>query len=373
MVLLLADLIRAWRRGLSGRLSVLAVALALVVGYGLAMSLSAKQGDRYLVPIFPMLDILSALVLGTLLGWIGQKWRPLASSWAKLGAAVALVLLVALWWLPLAPYYGAYFNPLLGDGATAVWAFPFGQGEGLDQAAAYLNEKENAENLLVASFYPEEFQTYFRGTVISLRQKEWSKTWLYSDYVVFYVSQVQRELPDAELVSFFRSQEPEYTARIGGVDFAWIYKPPLLLGGASPAASGQVDVLFGDQIALDGFSVGTAALTPGSPWDLTLHWQARQVPQANYGVTARLTGPNGDVVWQSQWSPFEDRYPTTWWPVGRIVYDRQTLMAPELLVPGETYCLEIRLYNPEGGAPLLPADDARGDWLQVLCLPAQAP
>jgi hypothetical protein len=372
-LLFLVDLRRAWRRGLSGRLAVLAVALALVVGYGVGMSLSAKKGDRYLVPIFPMLEVLAALTLAAVLAWIGRRWHPLSDARRQLAVAQALVLLVALWWLPLAPYYGAYFNPLLGGGKTAVWAFPFGQGEGLDLAAAHLNQKEGAQDMLVASFYPEEFQAYFDGHALSLRRREWSKTWLFSDYVVFYVSQVQRELPDAELVNFFKDREPEYTARIGGVDFAWVYKPPLLLSGAPPLASGQAWAVFGDTIALTGYDLGHSQWLPGEPWDLTLRWQAQRPPEANYSVKLRLLGSGGEVVWQHEWRPFEDYYPTAWWPVGRTVYDRQTLTLPESLVPGQAYCLEVQLFDPTSGSSLPLTDGDQGDWLQVTCLPAGQP
>ena len=209
-------------------------------GYTAGMSLSAKQGDRYLVVIYPMLDILAALCLTALLSWLGLRWRWLADRRRQFVVALIAILLVALLWLPLAPYYGAYFNPLLGGGRAAVWAFPFGQGEGLDLAAEYLNLKEGAGRLRVASFYPAEFQHYFQGDAVSLRRREWSKTWLYSDYVVFYISQVQRELPDDELVNFFKDREPEYAARIGGVDFAWVYRPPQLRSGAPAAVSESV-------------------------------------------------------------------------------------------------------------------------------------
>ncbi len=371
-VLFLLDLGRARRGGLTGRLAVLAVALALVLGYVVGMSLSAKQGDRYLLPIFPMIDVIAALSLAALLQWIGQRWRLLATAWRQWAVALTLVLLVALWWLPLAPYYGAYFNPLLGGGDAAVWAFPFGQGEGLDRVATYLNQKENAKDLRVASFYPEELQAYFRGYVDSLRRKEWSKTWLFNDYVVFYVSQVQRELPDAELVSFFKNREPEYTARIGGVDFAWVYESPLLLSGAPPAMTRQVWAVFGDEIALSGYSLGETALAPGRSWDLTLHWEAQRPPTANYQVSLRLVDQADQVAWETTWRPFEDYHPTGLWQVGRTEYDRQSLALPESLIPGQTYCLHVQLFDAVAGAPLRLAEGGQGDWFTLTCLPAAA-
>jgi hypothetical protein len=369
-LLFLGDLRRARQRGLSARLAVLAAALALAIGYGVGMSFSARKGDRYLVPIYPLLDVLAALALAAILGWAGRRWRLLAGEGRRSLVAVALVVLVALFWLPLAPYYGAYFNPLLGGGKTAVWAFPFGQGEGLDLAAAYLNQKEGAASLRAVSFYPEEFQVYFDGAAGSLRRGEWNKTWTYSDYVVFYVSQVQRELPDAELVHLFEGREPEYTARIGGVDFAWVYKPPLLLSGATPAVSSQVRAIFGDRIGLIGYDLGRAELLPGGAWDLTLRWQAQRPPGADYQVGLRLVDPAGNAAWQTTWHPFDDYYPTSWWPVGRTETDRQTLALPGSLQVGQIYCLEIQLFAADGSGPLPVTDGGQGDWFQMACLPA---
>jgi hypothetical protein len=373
LVLLLLDLRRAWRQGLSARLAVLAVGLALVVGYAAGMSLSAKKGDRYLIPIYPMLSVLTALTLMAFLAWIGRRWQLLASKRRQLTVALTLVVLVALFWLPLAPHYGAYFNPLLGGGKTAMWAFPFGQGEGLDLAAEYLNQKDDVEYLRAASFYPEEFRIYFDGQVVSLRRKEWSKTWLFSDYVVFYISQVQRELPDAGLVNFFKEREPEYIARIGDVDFAWVYKSPLLLSGAPPAASEQAWAVFGDKIALTGYSIGQTTLPLGGAWDLTLHWQALRPPEANYYVALRMVEPAGNVVWQTDWHPFEDYYPSGLWRVGWTEYDRQTLQVPATLAPGQVYCLEVQLSDSADGTPLSLTEGGQGEWLEVMCLPVSNP
>ncbi len=370
VLLLVIDLGRAWRRKrLTGRTVVLVMATALVIGFGMGISLAAKKGDRYLLPVFPMLDILAALSLQAALGWLGKRVAFLASRRRQLAAAVLLVLAMALSWLPLAPYYGAYFNPLLGNGKTAVWAFPFGQGEGLDLAAEYLNEKPDAEQLIVASFYPEEFDIYFDGMTISLRRGEWSKTWQFSDYVVFYISQVQRQLPDAELVTFFTAQEPEYTARIGGIEFAWVYRPPVLLSARPPSVSAETQILFGDKIVLRGYSLGSETLPAGAPWEVTLHWQAVRPPEANYHVRARLVDTDNETVWQTEWAPFDDKFPTGLWPVGRTELDRQSWTLPHTLEPGQVYCLEVQLFD-SGGSGSLPVAGERDPWGRVTCLSA---
>ncbi len=187
------------RTGRDVRLPV--VALAFVVFFTIMVSLAAKKGDRYLLPAFLLADVLAAWALLELIDLTGFAKRKPVRSWL-LAAAAALILVTSILWLRLAPYYGAYFNPLLGGGPVAARTFTFGQGEGLDLAARYLNGKENSRDLLAVSFYPQEFRYYFDGNATSLRRGDWDKTWQFADYVVFYVSQVQRKLPTAELVDF---------------------------------------------------------------------------------------------------------------------------------------------------------------------------
>jgi hypothetical protein len=154
------------------------------------------------------------------------------------------------------------------------------------------------------------------------------------------------------------------------VDFAWVYKPPLLRSGMPLAVSEQMSAVFGGELVLAGYHLGAPTLPPGEPWDLTLHWEVEQTPEANYDVTVRFVGPDGQVSWQTEWRPFEDYFPTAWWPAGRPVYDRQSLDLPDSLVPGETYCLEAQLANLEDGTPVLLTQGGQGDWLEVFCLSA---
>ena len=55
--------------------------------------------------------------------------------------------------LPTRPYFLSYYNPALGGGRTATQVLLVGWGEGLDRAAAYLNTKPNAQDLLVSSWH----------------------------------------------------------------------------------------------------------------------------------------------------------------------------------------------------------------------------
>jgi len=334
----------------------------------LVMSLSAKQGERYILPIFLVVDILAALGLSSVLdrfcSWVERRFRRSARLSEYHGLAAVLLLLFSLSWLRLAPYYGAYFNPLFGGGTAAARAFPFGQGEGLDLAANHLNASEGAEGLAIASFYPKEMGYYFRGRVTSLRRGEWDKTWLFVDYVVFYISQVQRNLPTKELVDFFLARQPEFVARINGIDYARVYKTPLLLSGQEPKVQRRMNVDLAQSVLLSGYDLNATTLRAGENLELTLHWQAQELLGTTYWVVVQLWDDAGNLVLEERGEPYEGFWPSGLWPVGKTMYDRHQIALPLTLGTGR-YRLWVGMYDPVTQEPLLPVE-AEGNGEQGL-------
>jgi len=116
---------------------------------------------------------------------------------------------------------------LAGGGRTAVNLFQVGWGEGLNEAAAYLNSLPQVESTEVTAWYSTTFEPYYRGQAIYKLEDEKisrsSKPGLAADYVIFYINQVQRQLPSEGALAYFRSQPPVYTVTLNGIDYAWIY------------------------------------------------------------------------------------------------------------------------------------------------------
>ncbi len=367
---------RLWRQtrhpGLTGplerRTNLVGVSLlAYVFFFTLALTLAAKKGERYLVPVFPAVDILTAMLLGAMISWTTARWpRILAARRLALALAAALLIIASLSWLRLAPYYGAYFNPLAGGGKAAAYAYPFGQGEGLDMAAAYLNARPEAAALSAASFYPRQFSYYFRGTARSLRRgKDWDGTWRFSDYVVFYVSQVQRDLPTASLVRFFReSQKPVFTARLADADFAWVYRSPALLSGHTPATSGTLSNTFDGRLALTGYDLGQSALASGQMAEVALHWQAVRPVKDNFLFRLRLVDESGRDWLSTTAPPYDGYYPTGLWAVEKERIMRYQLTLPSDLPEGQL-CWQVDIV-PRRDWPDDPLFSA-----EIVCQPAK--
>lgn len=194
------------------------------------MTLSKKKFDRYLLPIFPPLALASAAGWMWLIEWLSTKiWEG-----SRTAAKVCLVMIAALQVVPViqtTPYYLSYYNTLLGGAEQAVEVFPVGWGEGLDQAARYLNEKPDILNQRVYAFYAAAFNFHFGAFEPSPNARANPVPWydaeeffaeFDADYIVLYRNQVQRGLSQPVL-DYLADREPEKVITINGIEYAWIY------------------------------------------------------------------------------------------------------------------------------------------------------
>lgn len=196
--------------------------LVFIFNFCLVMFLAAKQFGRYQLPMFLGIDIFCAISLYIFISKIKKKTN--FKRHFLYGILVFIFLTQALFVFMNYPYYSAYTNvlfPVLNRGSLSTSnAFSLGWGEGLEQAAEYLNQKENPENLIVASWYEDSLQVFFKGVVTPL------PNWEESDYIVLYQNQVHRGIyPDLiEKTLGNENIKPEKIINISGYDYAWVYK-----------------------------------------------------------------------------------------------------------------------------------------------------
>jgi 4-amino-4-deoxy-L-arabinose transferase-like glycosyltransferase len=210
---------------------VLPILLAYVLLYGALVTLGGKKQDRYILPAFPALATLAALGYAQIshLKYPKGTMSPISNlpspvfNWLL----PLVVLAQAAFVLPHYPYYFTYYNPLMGGGSAAVRTMIVGWGEGLDQAARWLNTQPDAEDLDVVAWYSTTFEPFFRGhTIYKIEEEKISRSsmpGLAANYVVLYVNQAQRELPSPGALQFLRAVSPVYTVTLHGIDYAWIY------------------------------------------------------------------------------------------------------------------------------------------------------
>lgn len=268
----LVALLAARPRGTAGRAALVLGLVAL--GFGMAMTVSAKGFDRYLLPVFPSLDLLAGLGLWLAVSrFVAARRRIMDTATAARRqaacGAVATVAGIALsaWWVAGAwPYGLTYANPLFGRLPAAHRSIASGWGEGLDRVAAYLNAKPNAERLKVGM--PGEIYTTVLGAQLAGQvgpidaaaadPSEW-------DYVVVYARNLQAGDRPAFLDGSLLEWAPEHTVTLNGVEYAWIYD----------ATNGiPVGATYGGLVALEGYGIEAATVRSGRPLNVRLRWRS---------------------------------------------------------------------------------------------------
>ena len=371
LVMIGAGLVARWRQVDNWVARQLPLALALVA-YVLIfiapVSSISRRGDRYILPVFFATGLLSALAWWWLTGLAAKYLTPLFNrvKLNPLHLLSGLVLLQILGVLLYHPYYLAYFNPLLGSYRTAPYRINIGWGEGLDVAARYLNQITAEPRPQVAAWYSGQFAPFYQGHTIDLSDESSALT---GDYTVFYINQVQRGFPSAEILSYFWQREPLHVVKLGGIDYAWIYKGPVVSQEPPEDYRFPSGALFGGGALLVGVDLARLTMpvdayylppeqlkrafhspyadtTGGLP--VTLYWETLAQINGEHNVYIRLVDDNG-VAWgqvdrmilAGLWRP--DR-----WYEGYFLRDEYKLPIDPATPPG-SYHLEVGMYDFETG------------------------
>jgi 4-amino-4-deoxy-L-arabinose transferase-like glycosyltransferase len=328
------------------------------------VTLSPKKLDRYLLPIFPAMMLLAAAGLWELVEVLQRKTSGLLSRWvtgtARLLLPVGCIILQAILLFPHYPYYFTFYNPALGGLRQASRVILVGWGEGLEKVAHYLNEKEGIEDRRVLAWYSAlGFNTLFRGESRELNPERQpaEDVWLWheSDYVVLYINQVQRELPDARMLAFFRSLEPQYTVRLRGLEYAWVYKVPEAVPEDAYPFERVPLVDLDAKVRLLGYDAGelTVEADGRAYLPLTLYWQSLGSLDANYRLYLKLINGVYHIWGQQEGYPLWDGFMTSTWQERVVIRDdRQIEILPG--TPPGVYQVTINWLEPYSGLSLQP-------------------
>lgn len=308
--------------------------VAFVIIFLFGVSIPARRLVRYTLPIFPALDVLAALGLV----WLAKQTRKRWAEWALAGVVFTQVAQVLLF----APYFFDYTNPLLGGGRTAPKFVVMGWGEGLDRAAAYLNQKPDAPQKTVAAWYSWQFAHFFSGKTVDLASNEPAYT---ADYTVFYINQIQRRFPSEELLDYFADRVPEKIIRLGGMDYATIYPGPIIGQTLPDKIAFPLGTPLNQALLLGGVDF----VPPGlGTLPVMLFWQPLDTLPPNLNVSIRMEDATGEVWGQVDRLPIGGLVRTQNWQPGTVICDEYLLHFNPLAPPGN-YFLAVQMYDFETG------------------------
>ncbi len=329
---------------------VLWLLLIYTILYTIFMTFGEKKQDRYLLPIYPILTTFAAAGIVSLVWWLEGKVAQHPWGMRTVFPVLSVMIMGLQGFLVAAnyPYYFTYYNPLLGGIRAAQHMVTIGWGEGLDLAAAYLNQKPNAEHLRVAAWYQSTFAPFFKGEAISY-SKEKGKA-LSGDYVLFYINQLQRRFPDEELFRYFeRRYQPEASISLHGIPYVLIYPGP----GMQHYVEDRVDEHrrnYRGIAALLGWDwLGVAdgdhpTVDAGGTLRFRLYWEyLGKRPEEKFFF--RLLDEKGNRVVEALSHPLLDENgdPTSW-RKGQIIVEEGELRMPPDVTLGE-YQLQIGFYT----------------------------
>ncbi|MGB0383685.1 MAG: ArnT family glycosyltransferase [Ardenticatenaceae bacterium] len=326
----------------------------------LFMGLGSKKWDRYLIPIYLPLDLVAALGWSAAAYWLGTVSL---DRRRRYGAAALLLLALTVQifaTVPLSPYFISYYNPLLGGTAQAPEVMTIGWGEGLDQAARYLNQKPDAGTLQVASWYNTgPFSYFFKGQsrALEFKTRRDIPTWLDLDYVLIYIHQWQRELPDNTFLDYFARQTPEHVIRIHDLDYVEIYN---LQEASSPVPDfltvGKLrNTDWAQSIRLLDYDLPPKPFAPGESGQITFYLQNIAPLEQDVSVLVRIVGADGKEWWRDEGWPWGSA--TSTWEFYDIWPDGHEFTIPEE-APAGYYQILLSFYDPKTLTEL-PATDAR--------------
>ncbi len=316
----------------------LLVLVVFILLFTLAMSLFPKKFNRYLVMVFPAVNILAAVALSAAIMWLARLRQPTPPARVlPLGAATiaALALLNAWWWHP---YHIAAFNQALGGAPMGARTFVISWGEGMEQVAAWLNQQPEITGVRIASTLRRPLQPYlvYGAQTTAAEQGVLPAQ---TGYVVIDVAAPQRERLRPPFDAFYGRELPVHTVTIHGVEYAWIYHIP-------PPVDAPRDDQFGPPdapLVLRGYSLAhtTSALS------VTLQWQlptpAR--PQPEPLLFLHLLDAAGNRLAQADVPLLGDSLPLAAWYPRRTYTWTHPLPLPADLPPG-SYWLAVGLYDP---------------------------
>jgi len=180
------------------------------------MTIVAKKSDRYLLPAILSFDLLAGYGIALVTRWAQEKYN----FKFKISNIIVLLLFTFYFLLlvPLRGHFLSYYNPLFGGANAASEKMVVGWGEGLYEAAEYLNDPPAGGG--VVGYFGEGLRPLIRGDFHNLIAEPNAKV----DYLVVYINQVQRQRHWDTIGKYYNKIDPVHIVKLNGVEYVWVYE-----------------------------------------------------------------------------------------------------------------------------------------------------
>jgi hypothetical protein len=153
---------------------------------------------------------------------------------------------------------------------------------------------------------------------------------------------------------------PKAGETLGAIQVGEAKLPPPCEG---PDVEHPLTVELSDGVTLLGYNLAPEEVTAGERITLTLHWEVRQPPSADYQVFVHLLGEGPEPLAQGDGPPLRGDYPTSMWAAGETIADPRPIQLPDGLPKGH-YRLAVGLYDLQTLRRLTRLD-GKGDTVEI--------
>ncbi|MEK6751834.1 MAG: glycosyltransferase family 39 protein [Chloroflexota bacterium] len=195
-----------------------------IIMFGLAQG---RDSQHYILSSYVAFDVMAGIGWWQAWAWMQNRWAGLNRAHATVTIFIILIVAQIGFGLPYAPYYFNYKSPFASLPAT------YGYGEGYAEAADYLAQKPNAQEIRAyvyngmgtfSFFFPGETLVFKRIYLIEEDYTSIADEIRKSDYLVLYPI-VRKKQPETEKVlTALQGATPEKTIFINGLEYILIYK-----------------------------------------------------------------------------------------------------------------------------------------------------
>ncbi len=188
--------------------------IVYALGFLIFITIAAKKADRYALPGLVVLPVVAGWALA--IAFTASGWVPTSLKLRGAGLSLIAILIAAQLFIWI-PHSIAYNNPFFDVRPLSQQ----GWGEGLEEAAAWLNRQPSVEELFVASWYPGVMRAYFQGKTLGLSSRADERV----GFVVLYRNMLGRGPANSatEVWEEFQNEKVAHVVEIQGVPYVWVY------------------------------------------------------------------------------------------------------------------------------------------------------